>query len=162
MRSPIRHGVWLAVSLVLTACQTTSDPSKGGFLSGLQGVASGTYDQRLEQKQTQFENAQDQNVQRQREAERLASQQAAVAHQRTEAEKKLVALGAQLDGLQAKLATARKDNSKLKGQIASLQKRITLAQQNPYIPDVEKARQLEALRQEKEKLEIEVEQAVTR
>ncbi|MBJ7416066.1 MAG: hypothetical protein JHC88_11565, partial [Niveispirillum sp.] len=102
MRSPIRHGVWFAVSLVLTACQTTSDPSKGGFLSGLQGVTSGTYDQRLEQKQTQFENAQDQNVQRQREAERLASQQAAVAQQRTEAEKKLVTLGAELDGLQTK------------------------------------------------------------
>lgn len=162
MRSTIRHGVWFAVSLVLTACQTTSDPSKGGFLSGLQGVSSGTYDQRLEQKQTQFENAQDQNVQRQREAERLASQQAAVAQQRTEAEKKLVALGTELDGLQTKLARGRQDNSKLKGQIASLQKRITLAQQNPYIPDAEKARQLEALRKEKEKLEIEVEQAVTR
>ncbi|MEM1005704.1 MAG: hypothetical protein AAGK26_09985, partial [Pseudomonadota bacterium] len=34
--------------LLLTACQTTTDPAEGGFFSGVSGIATGAYDQRIE------------------------------------------------------------------------------------------------------------------
>ncbi|WP_114393941.1 hypothetical protein [Oleisolibacter albus] len=162
MTQMTRVGAILAASLLLSACQTDADPSKGGFLSGVQGITSGGYEQRLQDKQQSLENAQDQQVQRQREVERLTAQQQAVARQRTQAEQKLAALNSDLDKAQAKLSTARKDTSKLKQQVESLKKRIALAEQNPYLDDGEKARQLETLRKEKEALEQEVDLAVKR
>lgn len=162
MTQMTRVGAILAASLLLSACQTDADPSKGGFLSGVQGITSGGYEQRLQDKQQSLENAQDQQVQRQREVDRLTAQQQAVARQRTQAEQKLAALNGDLDKVQAKLSTARKDTSKLKQQVDSLKKRIALAEQNPYLDDGEKARQLETLRKEKEALEQEVDLAVKR
>lgn len=33
--------------LLLTACQTTTDPAEGGFFSGVSGIATGAYDDRI-------------------------------------------------------------------------------------------------------------------
>lgn len=34
--------------LLLTACQTTTDPAEGGFFAGVSGIATGAYDDRIE------------------------------------------------------------------------------------------------------------------
>lgn len=33
--------------LALSACQTTTDPAEGGFFSGVSGIATGAYDERI-------------------------------------------------------------------------------------------------------------------
>lgn len=35
-------------ALALTACQTTTDPAEGGFFSGVSGIATGAYDDRID------------------------------------------------------------------------------------------------------------------
>ncbi len=42
----------IAAALGLTACQTSSNPADGGFINGVSGLASGTYQQRIDNKQT--------------------------------------------------------------------------------------------------------------
>ncbi|WP_171174639.1 hypothetical protein [Ruegeria sp. HKCCD8929] len=34
--------------LLLAACETTTDPAEGGFFSGVSGITSGAYDERIE------------------------------------------------------------------------------------------------------------------
>ncbi len=50
------------LSLVaLSACQTTTDPAEGGFFSGVSGIATGAYDQRIETAEADVASAQARN-----------------------------------------------------------------------------------------------------
>lgn len=41
----------LAAALSLSACVTSSDPADGGFINGVSGIAGGTYQNRVDEKQ---------------------------------------------------------------------------------------------------------------
>lgn len=49
------------LSLTLTACQTTTDPADGGFIAGVSGIATGSYDQRIQAAETDLAAAQTRN-----------------------------------------------------------------------------------------------------
>ena len=42
----------LITAFGLSACVTSSDPADGGFINGVSGIASGTYQNRIDEKQT--------------------------------------------------------------------------------------------------------------
>lgn len=48
---------------LLAACQTTTDPAEGGFLSGVSGIATGAYDDRVASAESDVAAAQSRNEQ---------------------------------------------------------------------------------------------------
>lgn len=52
---------FLLPCVALTACQTTTDPAEGGFFSGVSGIATGAYDQRIETAEADVASAQARN-----------------------------------------------------------------------------------------------------
>jgi len=47
--------------MLLTACQTTTDPAEGGFFSGVSGITTGAYDARVEAAESDVASAQARN-----------------------------------------------------------------------------------------------------
>lgn len=45
-----KHMLAGGLILLLAACSVSEDPADGGFLSGVSGLSSGTYDQRIDEK----------------------------------------------------------------------------------------------------------------
>lgn len=92
---PIIMACGLIASLSLGGC-VTDDPSKGGFLGGVAGLVSGSYDKRLETQKNTLEE----HKQRQAEAERANTE------------------------LKAQLAAREREAQQLKAQTASLDREI--------------------------------------
>ena len=79
----------VGAGLLAAGCQNTDDPSKGGYLSGINALNTGAYDRRLEDKRNTLEaerqrgRALDQDLRRSRaEQARLSEQTAAAERQR--------------------------------------------------------------------------------
>ena len=51
----------VVVALPLLACTENPDPSEGGFFEGVQGITTGSYDQRIESKEADVASAQARN-----------------------------------------------------------------------------------------------------
>ncbi|SEI52345.1 hypothetical protein SAMN05444007_101447 [Cribrihabitans marinus] len=51
----------VAPALLLAGCQTTSDPAEGGFFDGVSGIASGSYDARIDTAEADVAGAQARN-----------------------------------------------------------------------------------------------------
>lgn len=51
----------LGGSLLLSACVTSENPADGGFFNGVQGVASGGYDERIDDREVAVATSQSQN-----------------------------------------------------------------------------------------------------
>lgn len=80
---------------VLAACATNEDPAAGGFGSGLRGIATGTYQDRIDERQGAVDAARS-------EEEALGAEQAAVAAE-------TAAVEAQIADAQAELQSVRRD-----------------------------------------------------
>lgn len=50
----MRHSIILATCLLTASCATYDDPAQGGFVSGLKGVSSGSYQARVDAQETQL------------------------------------------------------------------------------------------------------------
>lgn len=153
----------VAAMLALGACETSSDPSKGGFISGIKNLSDGTYERRVDERQKTLENEQDTNVQQNRALERVNAQGAAVRAEREAAEARYSAVRKDLDDLKAKLAKTEAGNARKKRQVADLNKQIDalaakvqLVQQDSFTPDADRQKRLEALKRERDALDREV------
>jgi len=51
------------IVLYLSACATTSDPHKGGFMGGVQGLSSGEYERRVDERQARLERMKNEQAQ---------------------------------------------------------------------------------------------------
>jgi chromosome segregation ATPase len=159
----------LALAAALTACATTDDPSKGGFFSGVKNLSSGTYEQRVNERQKTLENEQDTNTQQTRSLERANAQSADVKAERDAAEARYAGFRKELDGMRSRLAAAEKANTKKKAEVAALNKQIdalqaktNMVQQDSFTPDAEKQKRLDSLRREREALDREVDMLIRR
>jgi chromosome segregation ATPase len=159
----------LLLAAALAGCETTSDPSQGGFFSGVGALSTGAYDKRQQQKRETLENEKDKQVRLQREKERVSAQQASVAERRAALEKEYAAISADLAGLQAKVdAAVRKNRSltaqadRLRADLEALDAQIRLARAAPDKPSAEQAADLKRLQLEKKRLEEEVDLALRR
>jgi chromosome segregation ATPase len=148
--------------IALAGCETTTDPAKGGFISGLQNLNNSGYEQRVGERKAAAEDMLDENTRKQRELERVRAQSAALASQRSEAETKLGGLQKDINAMSARLSSGKKVNADLQRQIATLERRVAMAQSNPTTDESAKERQLEQLRVAKEGLEKQVDLAVGR
>lgn len=155
--------------LGLAACQTTDDPSKGGFLSGLQGLSSGSYQARVDDREKTLENEQDANVQQTRSLERAQQQSAAVRADRDAAEARFAAFNAELNAMRQRLAKAEAGNSQKIRDVAALNKEIDaleaktrMVQQDSFTPDAERQKRLDSLKVERDALDREVEMLLRR
>ena len=72
-------------AFLLTGCVTSEDPSEGGFFNGVSGITSGTYDQRVEEREADVADATARN-------EALAAEQARLSAQIQSAEGELARL----------------------------------------------------------------------
>lgn len=158
------HLITALALLGLTACTTTDDPSKGGFLSGMKNLSDGTYQTRVDDRQKTLENEQDTNVQQTRTLERTQQQSAAVRAERDAAEARFAAFNAELSTLRQRLAKAQVNNSQKKNQVATLTKEIDaleakarMVQQDTFTPDAERQKRLDSLKVERDALDREVE-----
>ncbi len=70
----MKKTIFVMAALTLAACETTGDPADGGFLSGVAGIAGGSYQARVDTQQAALE-------QDQTEAANLRQQQASLAQQ---------------------------------------------------------------------------------
>jgi uncharacterized protein involved in exopolysaccharide biosynthesis len=77
-------------AFLLAGCATTCDPSQGGFISGINGLASNCYNQHVDNEQQQLQQLQA--------AQAAAQQQAAQAHDNVASQQ------AQLDALRQNVA----------------------------------------------------------
>lgn len=167
--TPFRHFLVAALAAGLAACATTDDPSKGGFMSGIKNLSDGTYQKRVDDRQKTLENEQDANLQQTRALERVNAQSADVKAERAAAEARYASFQRDLDGMRGRLAAAEKANAKKKGEVAALNKQVDalqaktrMVQQDTFTPEADKQKRLEALRKEREALDLEVEMLIRR
>lgn len=78
----------IGAAAALAACATSSDPSKGGFISGVQGLSSGGYQRRVDQQNAELIRMRQQEIDARAEADRanaeLAQKQRAVGDLRSQ------------------------------------------------------------------------------
>ena len=89
------------VALPLLACTENPDPAAGGFFQGVQGISTGSYDQRVESREADVASAQARN-------EALAAQISAAERELSKAKFELLRQKQQATGLDA-ATTARVD-----------------------------------------------------
>jgi hypothetical protein len=121
-RSAIAAGC--AIFLALAGCAREEDPAKAGFFSGIGNLATGTYDQRLEQRQQELS-----------EAERLKQQMAARAAESDrqrgvsetalrEREARVARLDDELDRMQRRLDTLKRQRTGDEARLRDAQRQL--------------------------------------
>lgn len=150
----------VAAMVVSTGCTRSEDPAKGGFFSGIANLSDGTYDKRQQERKEAVENAQDVNLQKQRELERTNAQRDALEAQRAAAEKRAAALENEVRTLKSRLAKSKTQHADLQRQADILQAKIDVLQNDSFSAPAEKAARLEALKKEKADLENQIDRAI--
>ena len=107
----------LAVGL-LPACQTSDDPRDGGFVSGAQGLLTGTYEERQEEREKALAAEQLRQKQLLERAEKIRQERAEVAARLTAAEDRLAELERKIGALKAQIIS---EGSARAGELARLQ-----------------------------------------
>jgi chromosome segregation ATPase len=109
MRS-MSHAAALSALLLLGACATSPDPAKGGFISGVSGLMSGGYEQRVATQSVELERMRAQQIEAERQANQtnlaLADRQQSLANLRND----VASLDRSLRNAQAKAAQQRTAN----------------------------------------------------
>jgi len=112
MRST-QFAIVLSTLLLLAGCATSPDPAHGGFISGVNGLLSGSYDQRIASQQQELDSMRAQQIAAQASADQskatLAQHQQALAALRAN----VASLDRSVRDLQAKAARQRSQNVSL-------------------------------------------------
>lgn len=145
---------------MLAACNTSQDPARGGFVSGISGLASGSYEERRLQKETELKREQARAQQLREEQAATETEREAAAREREAAERRLSALAQDLDRLDHRLQEALRDEradgeriGALRGEVADLERQRRLLAADPVATGSEKARRLSELEERKAALE---------
>ena len=116
-------GVTLA-GLVAAGCQTTDDPSRGGYLSGVSALNTGAYDRRLEAKRETLDAERNRGRALDRDLQRTRAEQARLSGERDAAERDLATLRTELNGLQRRIDQATRNRSANRAELAALRDEI--------------------------------------
>lgn len=104
-RAPLRIA-GLAAALLVAGCQANPDPATGGFVDGLVGLGGGTYDQRVQDRQTRAAATR-------AEADRLTQ--------------RAIALGAERDALAVEEAVLNERLRQVDGRLAGIRRDLERA-----------------------------------
>jgi chromosome segregation ATPase len=109
----IRRFVIVSVLLLVAGCATSSDPAQGGFISGVNGILTGSYDQRVNARSGELYRLKTQQVAAQDEARRAQSDVAGRERQVRELRDKVNRLDRSLKAAQAAAARQQSQNVSL-------------------------------------------------
>ncbi len=147
----------------LCSCATTSNPAKGGFFSGVQGLTSGEYQNRVNQKQSSLEQLKETGSELRSRQQDLSQRSAALSSEEKAYRRQLAQMNDDLANLQARLRKARLRTRsgqarrvKLEKNIDTLQVQIQGQEQQSGLSEDQIRQQLESLMQEKSRLEREI------
>lgn len=127
---------FIAGCCLVAGCQTVEDPRQGGFLSGIWNLASGKYQERVEQKQAALDRELAINQDLDRQLNELSHQVAQVEGDLTKAEQRLAALDQDINVRRQwlrtehiKLGQARAEADRIKAKLN--QARLNQARPSP-------------------------------
>ncbi len=103
------------LAAVLAACTGTQDPSQAGFLDGVGNLASGTYDQRIEEREQNLTETQ--------------ATSAALQSELAQSEQEFAALSEEEAQLAARLGSVERQNQISRQRLAELEQRRDVDQQ---------------------------------
>lgn len=92
----MRGRLLLAASLLLLACVDSTDPAEGGFFNGVSGIASGTYDARVEEREREVAAARAENARLTAELARLRGEHSRLKNRIVQQRAALAAKGIRL------------------------------------------------------------------
>ena len=125
------------VSVFLSGCLNSTDPREGGFFGGVAGLTSGTYEERVRDRQESLERAQ--ALQRELEAEQAeldalrknrASEVASAKSRMNDLQRDTRMLAQMVRSLEADNRGQEQTIRALQEQLDDLQRRIQVAQEN--------------------------------
>ncbi|WP_038012630.1 hypothetical protein [Terasakiella pusilla] len=161
MKKSLSHVTGMAVlSIGLAACQTSSDPAKGNLFDGIAGLTSGSYDRRIEERETSLQDEQDKSIALRRENERLSAQKTATSARLNKLEQDYVVLQNDLKVMAQKIAAAEGDNQLLEDRLKQLQQQMKLAKSDTFSDEATREKKLEALLKRREQLEQDIDMMV--
>jgi chromosome segregation ATPase len=157
--------LFAAALLALTACDT-SDPSRGGVLGGIGGLATGAYDRQTQQRRDALSAEERRNQQLRADAARAGEERRQVTSERAALRRQNAALSSEIARLRSKLASAEARRGqnvaelrRLGADLDSLQASGNQVNNDPTLADAEKRRRLDELNQRKQLLERAIDQA---
>ncbi|MCB2100625.1 MAG: hypothetical protein KDE22_07130 [Rhodobacterales bacterium] len=157
----------VGAGLLAAGCQTTDDPSKGGYLSGINALNTGAYDRRLEDKRNTLEAERQRGRALDQDLRRSRAEQARLSEQTAAAERQLANLRTELNGLERRIAEATRNHSAsqselaaLKDEIDDLQRSRSLLAADPVVDVETKRRRLADLERRRALLEKALEEAL--
>ncbi len=134
-------------ALLLAGCESNPDPAQGGFISGISGLGSGSYQDRLDQKEAELAAAEAERTALEEEAAIAESERSRLSSQVDEAERRLTTLGHDIAKLDKQIAEASRQRqlsdeefAALKAEVRDLQLAQNLLQSDPVV-DLETKRQ---------------------
>ena len=71
---PLALAALTATAFTIAGCMEGGDPAEGGFISGVSGIASGSYDARIDEREAEVAAAEARNAELARQQQSLAAQ----------------------------------------------------------------------------------------
>lgn len=137
----------LAATLLLAACAGTGDPRDGGFITGVTNLASGGYQQRIDQREAQVSSLDAEQAQLRARADSIRQEQAQVDRDLRAARSRLTQLDRRIAALRSRVSAA--DAARLSDAERRLQKARLTADEasNPGRPAAARAADVADLQQ---------------
>lgn len=139
----IRHLlIATSVGMILGGCATTDNPREGGFIGGVQGLSSGSYERRVRERKDNLARLKAIQEDLDQESATLTAEKQKRQKILDEERSKLAAINKDIASLEKKLAKMEKEKGEGDARIADLQKRLNglkakLSGQNKTIDDLE-------------------------
>ena len=121
----LRTGVFLSVlSLLASGCASSSDPREGGFLGGVQGLQSGTYEERIRTREESLNRLRALQQDLDAEQAELEGQKADLEEELALERQSLAALDREVSRLEQSVDTFQANDVQQKRQVQELQARL--------------------------------------
>lgn len=168
-RNRKRYLVFIAcLFFVLQGCATTNDPRQGGFFSSLHALSTGAYEERLNRKQLELEEARRTQGQLKKGVIQSGDEVAGYSKELKTAERQLLIFQSDLDAISNSLyeaAEAEKieDNERLclETEISSLRRKAAQISKERLTPSDEKINRIKELENQRRELEVAFKAALT-
>lgn len=116
------------IALTMSGCATNPDPSEGGFINGIVGLAGGGYQRRIEANERVYRDEVQQQERLSREAQTLEQERAAVRSELNQATDRLRALEQRIQQQRTRIAAQRAANRRQQEQqLARAQTKLSQA-----------------------------------
>ena len=115
--------ILIPIVVFLTACATSTDPHEGGFLGGVQGLSSGEYDSRINERQARLDRMKQEQAALDNEKKSLTQNKSSLEKKIRQEKQQLAKLKKKNRSLETKIAQLNKDNDISKKEMDALNQR---------------------------------------